>query len=156
MAEVQKKRVVIENKKAYHDYEVLKKYTAGIVLNGPEVKSIRLGQCALKGNFIHEWHNALWIEGMHVSPYRFATMEKPDPHRKRKLLLQKKEIHTISTALKEKGVSCVALEVLLDHGLIKIVLGVVRGKKLHDKRAVLKQKDQNREIARTLKAFSHR
>jgi len=154
MVPQEQKQVVTENKKAYHDYEVLSTYEAGVVLSGSEVKSIRHNQCSLKGNFVHEWHGELFVEGMHVVPYKFATMEQPNPLRKRKLLLKKKEIQKIVTTLKEKGVSCVVLELVIRHQLVKAIIGVVRGKKLHDKRATLKKKEEDRTIARALKAFS--
>lgn len=145
-------KLLSKNKKAYHDYEVLEKFEAGIKLNGPEVKSARAGNVNLKGGFVDvDAKNEAWLNEVHVSPYRFAHLSNLNPTRKRKLLLKKKEIEKIETAINQKGVTCVPLEIYLKGGLIKIAIGLVRGKKKYDKRSDLKKKAQDLEVARVLK-----
>ena len=143
---------VAKNKKAFVDYEVLESFEAGIVLLGPEVKSIKTGNCNLKGSFIDaDGQNQLWINGMHISPYKFARDINLNPTRKRKLLLKEKEIHKIIKTINEKGVTCVPLELYLKGGLIKAKISIVKGKKSYDRRNDLKKKAQNLDIARELK-----
>ena len=134
------------------DYEVLESFEAGIVLLGPEVKSIKTGNCNLKGSFVDaDESNLLWINSMHISPYKFARNNEINPTRKRKLLLKEKEIHRIIKILNEKGVTCVPLELYLKGGLIKAKIAIVKGKKSYDRRNDLKKKAQNLDIARELK-----
>lgn len=143
---------ITKNKKAYADYEILETYEAGIQLAGPEVKSIRTRNINLKGSFIDvDDSGQAWANEIHISPYKFAHDQKLHPSRKRKILLHQKEIEKISKALNEKGVTCVPLEVYLKGGLIKMKIGLVRGKKKYDRRAELKKKSQNLEVARALK-----
>lgn len=141
------------NKKAYFDYEILHTYEAGISLQGHEIKSIRIGGVNLKGNFVHFWKDGLYVEAMHVSPYRFATDQVISPTRQRKLLLHKKEIDKILTQTKQKGISAILLELYFKGKLLKAKLAVVRGKKEYDKRESLKKKDADRETNRALKNF---
>lgn len=143
----------IVNKKAYFDYEVLHEFEAGIILEGSEVKSIRIGNVNLKGNFVHLWKNSLYIENMHISPYKYATQEVVNPLRQRRLLLNKKEIDKILGELKQKGISAVVLELYFKKRLVKAKIGVVRGKKLFDKRETLKKKEEQRSTERALKSF---
>jgi len=119
---------------------------------GPEVKSIKTGNCNLKGSFIDsDEKNQLWINGMHISPYKFARNNEINPTRKRKLLLKEKEINKIIKTINEKGVTCVPLELYLKGGLIKAKIAIVKGKKSYDRRNDLKKKAQNLDIARELK-----
>lgn len=141
----------IKNKKAYFDYEVLETYEAGLKLTGSEVKSLRQGHANLKGNFVHEWHGELWVEGIHISKYKYSAHLDINPWRKRKLLLNRKEIIKIVTSLQQKGVSVTVLELYDKHNLIKCTLGLVRGKKLHDKREVMKRRDSERRLQRIIK-----
>lgn len=141
-----------KNKKAFHDYEILETFEAGIQLIGPEVKSCRTGNLNLKGSYIsispkHE----VWLEKAHISPYKLAGKNNADPYRNRKLLLNEKEISKIETKLNEQGVTCVPLELYTKGGLLKLKIGLVKGKKLYDKRGDLKKKAQNLDIARALK-----
>ncbi len=141
-----------KNKKAFADYEILDTFEAGIQLAGPEVKSIRARNINLKGGFIDiDNRGEVWANEIHISPYKFARDQKLAPTRKRKLLLRQKEIDKILKALNEKGITCVPLEVYLKGGLIKMKIGLVRGKKKYDRRAELKKKSQNLEVARALK-----
>lgn len=143
----------ITNKKAYFDYEVLHEFEAGIILEGSEVKSIRIGNVNLKGNFIHFWKNSLYVESLHISPYKYATEEAANPLRQRRLLLNKKEINKILGEIKQKGISAVVLEIYFKNKLVKAKIGVVRGKKLFDKRETLKKKEEQRSTERALKSF---
>jgi SsrA-binding protein len=146
------KILLAKNKKAFHDYEILEKFEAGIKLGGPEVKSVRARNVNLKGSFVDvDSKGEAWANEIHISPYRFAHDRDLDPSRKRKLLLKRREIEKIEAAINQKGVTCVPLEIYLRGGLIKVTVGIVRGKKLHDKRSDLKKKAQDMEVARALK-----
>jgi len=142
-----------KNKKAFHDYEVLEKFEAGIALLGDEVKSIKNSQANLKGSFVDTWKGEAFVNNMHVSPYKQSNNKDFDPTRRRKLILHKKEITTIETAITQKGVTCIPLELYPKQGLIKLQIGICRGKKLYDKRESLKKHDQQIEINRQLKRF---
>ncbi|MBA4336453.1 SsrA-binding protein [bacterium] len=141
-----------KNKKAFVDFEVLETYEGGLQLAGPEVKSIRNGRANLKGSFIDmDMAGEMWVNEMHVSPYAYAHDRALDPTRKRKLIMHKKEIEKINSAITQKGVTCVPLEIYLKGGLVKIKIALVRGKKKHDRRDDLKKRAQNLEVARALK-----
>ena len=141
-----------KNKKAFADYEILDTFEAGIQLVGPEVKSIRSRNINLKGSFIDiDDQGEVWANEIHISPYKFARDQKLAPARKRKLLLHQKEIDKILKIINEQGITCVPLEVYLKGGLIKMKIGLVKGKKKYDRRAELKKKSQNLEVARALK-----
>ncbi|MBI4975576.1 SsrA-binding protein SmpB [Candidatus Peregrinibacteria bacterium] len=140
-----------KNKKAYHDYEILEDYEAGIKLLGSEVKAIKFNNANLKGSFVEIENGEAFINGMHVSKYKFSNDKNLEPARKRKLLLKKKEIDKISAAINQKGVTAVPLELYSKKGLIKVKVGICRGKKLHDKREVLKKRSQEMEIKRAIK-----
>lgn len=142
------------NKKAYHDYEVLETFSAGMMLLGYEIKSIRAGLVNLKGNFVHIWHNEPYVSGIHISPYPYAHTKEIDPVRRRKLLLRKREIAKIESFLEQKGVTAIVLEIYFERGLLKAKVGICRGKKLHDKREVQKKRDQQRQIDQAVKMFS--
>lgn len=142
-----------KNKKAFHDYEILESYEAGLVLNGDEVKSIKAGQTNLKGAFADLANNELFLNQMHVSRYKQSSRSAHDPTRKRKLLLHQKEIDKISGAISQKGVTAIPLELYAKGGLIKVKIGLCRGKKLHDKRDTLRKKAQEMEIKNQLKRF---
>jgi len=142
-----------KNKKAFHDYEILEGFEAGIVLNGEEVKSIRAGQINLKGSFIDTLHEEAFLNGAHVSRYKFSSNKNYDPARKRKIILHKNEIAKIEKAISQKGVTSVPLELYLKKGLIKLSIGICRGKKLYDKRESLKKHDIDLDIKRQLKNF---
>ena len=145
--------LLAKNKKAYHDYEILDVYEAGIVLTGPEVKSCREHRANLKGAYVHIIKNHAFAEGIHISPYKFAPDPKYNPTAKRTLLLHQKQIEKLDTNLNEQGVTLVPLEMYLKGSLIKIKVGVCRGRKLHDKRDMLKKRSQDLETNRALKRF---
>lgn len=145
--------VLAKNKKAYHDYEILEKYEAGVVLLGDEVKSIKSGSLNLKGAFVDTFNGESFLNSVHVSRYKNSSRVDMDPKRKRKLLLHKKEIFRIAQELEQKGITAIPLEVYLKKGLIKITVGLCRGKKLYDKRESLKKREHTREMERELKKF---
>ncbi len=147
-------KIVATNKKAYHDYFIDDTYEAGIVLTGNEVKSIRLGRVNLKDSFARLKGGELFLHNMHVSPYNFGRAEEQDPTRIRKLLLKKYEIDRLAGKLKEKGLALIPLKVYFSHNLVKIDLGLAKGKKLFDKRAAIAEKTSKRELERALKERS--
>lgn len=147
-------KVLAKNKKAYFDYEVLEKYEAGIRLTGAEVKSIKGSHVQLKGSYATVINNQVMTENMHVSPYRYAPATAFDPMRRRELLLKKKEIDYLAGMTAKKGYTLIPLEIIQKKSLVKMVLGVCRGKKQHDKRNVLKGRAMTREVEQGLKRFS--
>ena len=143
-----------KNRKAYHDYEVLETFEAGIVLNGDEVKSIKAGRAQLKGSFV-DISSKLepFINEAHISRYENSSRKEHLPTRKRKLLLNRKEIEKLALKLDQQGLTAIPLELYPKKGLIKLKIGLCRGKKLYDKRAALKNKDQERRIKQQLKNY---
>lgn len=144
-------KLIANNKKAYHDYFILEKYEAGIVLHGTEVKSLRMGKCSIKEAFIRIENGEMFIYRMHISPYEKGNIFNKDPLRVRKLLLHKKEIDKIFGKMKEKGITVVPLQVYFSGSLVKIEIGLAKGKKLYDKRDDIAKKDQKREAQREFK-----
>ena len=142
-----------KNKKAYHDYHILKEYEAGIVLNGDEVKSIKGGQSNLKGSFVDIHQEEAFLNEVHISKYKNSSRKDFNPTRKRKIILHKKEILQLEKAISEKGITAIPLELYSKKGLIKLKLATCRGKKLHDKRETLKKKSQELDIRRQLKNY---
>jgi len=149
-------KLIANNKKAYHDYFVDEVHECGIELFGTEVKSIRLGHCSVKEAYIRPMKNELFVMGMHINPYEKGNIFNKDPLRDRKLLLHKAEIRKLLSALSVKGVTLIPLEVYFKGSLVKLKLGVCRGKKLYDKREDLAKKDQKRELERQYKSASIR
>lgn len=150
MAKTEKK-LIANNKKAYHDYFILEKYEAGIVLHGTEVKSLRMGKCSIKEAFIRVENREMFIYGMHISPYEKGNIFNKDPLRVKKLLLHRKEIDKIFGKMKEQGITVVPLQVYFSGSLVKVEIGLAKGKKLYDKRADIAKKDQRREAQRDFK-----
>lgn len=144
-------KLIANNKKAYHDYFILESYEAGIVLAGTEVKSLRMGKCSIKESFIRIEDGEMFIYGMHISPYEKGNIFNKDPLRVRKLLLHKKEIDKIFGKMKEKGITVVPLKVYFSGSLVKVEIGLAKGKKLYDKRDDIAKKDQKREAQREFK-----
>ena len=142
---------VADNKKAYHDYFVDDTYEAGISLFGTEVKSVRQGKMNLKDSYVSVKTGEAFLIGAHISPYEKGNIFNKDPLRERKLLLHKQEIRSISQALKEKGYTLVPLRVYLKGSLVKVEIGLAKGKKLYDKRESLKLKEDKREADRAMK-----
>ena len=144
-------RLIANNKKAYHEYFILEKYEAGIVLHGTEVKSLRMGKCSIKEAFIRIEEGEMYIYGMHISPYEKGNIFNKDPLRIRKLLLHRKEIDKIYGKMREKGITVVPLRVYFSDSLVKVEIGLAKGKKLYDKREDIAKKDQRREAERDFK-----
>ena len=144
-------KLIANNKKGYHDYFILEKYEAGIVLHGTEVKSLRMGQCSIKEAFIRVEDGEIFIYGMHVSPYEKGNIFNKDPLRVRKLLLHKNEINKLFGKMKEKGNTLVPLRVYFSGSLVKVEIGLAKGKKQYDKREDIAKKDQKREAQREFK-----
>ena len=144
-------KTVARNKKALHEYHVVEQYEAGIVLTGPEVKSVRAGKVSLAESFARVDNGEVWLYDMHISPYDPASRWNADPTRPRKLLLKKKEIRRLIGATREKGLTLVPLDLYIARGYVKVSLALARGKKLYDKREDIKRKDARREIERVVK-----
>ena len=144
-------KLIANNKKAYHDYFILDTYEAGIALHGTEVKSLRMGKCSIKESFIRIENGEVFVYGMHVSPYEKGNIFNKDPMRVKKLLLHKSEINKLLGKIKEKGMSLVPLKVYFKGSLVKVEIGLAKGKKLYDKRDDIAKKDQQREAQRDFK-----
>ena len=149
-------KLIANNKKEYHDYIILNTYEAGIALHGTEVKSLRMGKCSIKESFIRVENGEMFIYGMHISPYEKGNIFNKDPLRVRKLLLHKAEINKMLGKTKEKGMSIVPLKVYFKGSLVKVEIGLAKGKKLYDKRQDIAKKDQKREAERDFKVRSLR
>ncbi|WP_286081156.1 SsrA-binding protein SmpB [Parablautia intestinalis] len=145
------KKLVANNKKAYHDYFIEEKYEAGLVLHGTEVKSLRMGKCSIKEAFIRLENGEAFIYGMHISPYEKGNIFNKDPLRVKKLLLHKHQIRKLIGNSSEKGYTIVPLQVYFSDGRAKLEIGLARGKKLYDKRQDIARKDQKREAEKELK-----
>jgi SsrA-binding protein len=144
-------RLIANNKKAYHDYFIDEKYEAGIALHGTEVKSLRMGKCSIKESFVNIQGGEVMIQHMHISPYEKGNIFNKDPLRTRKLLLHKGEIRKLESRIKEKGYTIMPLKVYFKGSLVKIEIGLARGKKLYDKRQDIAKKDAKREAERDFK-----
>jgi len=147
---------ITKNKQAYFDYEILDTFEAGLVLSGPEVKAIKIGQINLKGSYINikDGHYA-YLVNAHISAYHPAVNQQRDynPYQQRQLLLHTKELRELYGKSKEAGLTIIPLEVYLSHSLIKLKIGIARGKKKHDKRESIKQKDFARHKRQELKSY---
>ena len=143
--------MIANNKKAYHDYFIEDKYEAGISLAGTEVKSLRMGKCSIKESFIRIERDEVFIYGMHISPYEKGNIFNKDPLRERKLLMHRYEINILKGKIQEKGYTLVPLQVYFKGSLVKVEIGLARGKKLYDKRADIAKKDQRRELEKEFK-----
>src|SRR5690349_3370 len=142
----------IKNRSAYHEYFIDTKYEAGMVLLGTEVKSIRTGKVSFNDSYCLIHKGEIWIKSLHIAEYSHGNLNNHDPVRDRKLLLQKREISKIESKLKEKGYTLIPLRMFINEkNLVKIEIGLARGKKLHDKRESIKQKDVEREMKRYIK-----
>ena len=148
MAKEKGSRLIANNKKAYHDYFIEETYEAGIALHGTEVKSLRMGKCSIKESFVRIENEEVYIYGMHISPYEKGNIFNRDPLRVKKLLLHKSEIRKMKGKIAEKGYTLVPLKVYFNRSLVKVEIGLAKGKKLYDKRQDIAKKDQRREAER--------
>lgn len=144
-------KILIQNRRALHDFEVLERFTAGIVLFGYEVKSLKSGQGHFTGAYLSIKNGEVYLNHFHIPPYKKATLENIEPERPRKLLLKKQEILKLANTLNTKGVTLIPLVCGLENGKIKIEFGIARGKKHFDKRESIKKKDQRRQIEKAIK-----
>jgi SsrA-binding protein len=145
-------RVVATNRRARHEYEILETLEAGLVLRGTEVKSLRDGQVNFKDSYATVRNGEAWLRGCHINPYSHGTDANHEPERDRKLLLHKREITRIVGKTSEKGLTVVPLKIYFKAGRIKIEIGLARGKKLHDKRATLRERETKREMEKAARA----
>ena len=148
MAKKEGIKLVANNKKARHDYFIEETYETGIVLHGTEVKSLRLGQCSIKEAFISIDHGEVFINRMHINPYEKGNIFNKDPLRVKKLLMHKNEIYKMESRAQVKGYTIVPLRVYFKGSLVKVEIGLAKGKKLYDKRQDIAKKDQKREAQR--------
>ncbi|HEX8982266.1 MAG TPA: SsrA-binding protein SmpB [Ktedonobacterales bacterium] len=142
------------NRQAYHDYFVDETIEAGLALTGTEVKSIRAGHVNLRGAYARVKQGEVWLEGMHIAPYEQGTYMNHEPMRPRKLLLHRRQIERLVTRTQAKGLTLVPLRLYFAHNLVKVEVGLCRGKKLYDKRESIAKRDADREMARALKQRS--
>ena len=145
-------KLIANNKKAYHDYFIEDTYEAGISLAGTEVKSLRMGKCSVKESYIKIENGEMIVYGMHISPYEKGNIFNKDPLRPRKLLLHKYEINKMAGKMAEKGYTLVPLKVYFKGSLVKVEVGLAKGKKLYDKRQDIDKKDAKREMEREFKS----
>ena len=144
-------KIISKNKKAYFDYEILDEYKAGIMLTGPEIKSIRKGNINLKGAYVSIEKGEASLKNAHISRYKYDSNKDYDPFRVRKLLLKESEIHKIANHLNTQGVTVVPLAIGLDGKYAKLQIGIARGKKKHDKRHAIKDRETKRQAERAMK-----
>lgn len=144
------RRIVSTNRKARHEYHLMDQWEAGMVLTGPEVKSLRAGKVGFQDAFARVDGGEVWVHNLHISPYDAANRWNEDPLRTRKLLLRKSEIRKLVGKVEEKGLALIPIEIFFRGGYAKITLALARGKKLHDKRETLKQRTQDRETRRAI------
>jgi SsrA-binding protein len=151
MTDAPEQRTLARNRKALHEYHVVERFEAGLVLAGPEVKSIRNGKASLTEAFARIDNGEAWLYDMHVTPYDPANRWNLDATRPRKLLLSKRELRRLIGATQEKGLTLVPLDLHTKRGHIKVELALARGKKMHDKREDLKKRDAEREMRRAIR-----
>jgi SsrA-binding protein len=145
-------RVVATNRRARHEYEILDTLEAGLVLRGTEVKALRTGQVNFKDSYATVRNGEVWLLGCHISPYSHGTDANHDPERDRKLLLHAREIARLTGKVAERGLTVVPLKLYFKNGRAKLEIGLARGKKLHDKRASLRERETRREMDRAARA----
>lgn len=144
-------KLIANNKKVYHDYFIENTYEAGIALHGTEVKSLRMGKCSVKESFIRVENGEVFVYGMHISPYEKGNIFNKDPLRVRKLLMHRYEINKMTGKMAEKGYTLVPLKVYFKGSLVKMEIGIAKGKKLYDKRQDIAKRDQRREAEKEFK-----
>ena len=150
-------RDIARNRKAFHDYDMVERYEAGIELTGTEVKSLRENNCQLADAFVLIRNGQAWLHNLHISPYSHGSYNNPDPDRKRRLLLHRKQILALSQRVKESGLAIVPLRLYYsEKNLVKVEIALARGKKLHDKRQAMAERDAKRAIERAMKERTRR
>jgi SsrA-binding protein len=139
-------KVVATNRRARHEFEILETHEAGLALQGTEVKSLRAGQVTFKDAYAAIDHGEAWLIGCHIAPYRHGSDANHDPERRRKLLLHRREISRLLGKVAERGLTLIPLRIYFKEGRAKLELGLARGKKLHDKRAAIREREVRREL----------
>ncbi len=142
---------IAQNRRARHDYDILERFEAGIVLTGTEIKSVREHHVQLVGAYARARDGELWVQDMHIAPYSHAGYARHEPRRDRKLLLHRREIRRVKELLEEKGLTLIPLSLYLKRGKAKLELGVARGRKQYDRREAIKERDVSREMARAVR-----
>src|SRR5213078_3827620 len=145
-------RTVASNRRARHEYEILETVEAGLVLRGTEVKALRTGLVNFKDAYATVRNDEVWLLGCHISPYSHGTDANHDPERDRKLLLHRRELARLSGKIAERGLTLVPLRLYFKDGRAKVELGLARGRKLHDKRAALREREEQREMGKAVRA----
>ena len=146
------RKTIAKNRRAFHEYEILERFEAGIELSGTEVRSLRENNCQLTDCFVLIRGGEAWLHNVHIAPYRNGNIANVDPDRKRKLLLHKKEMRLIEQKVRERGMAVVPTQMYFkENSLVKVEIAVARGKKIHDKRQSIAERDQQRDIQRALK-----
>lgn len=151
-----KDKALAQNKKARHDYTIVDTIEAGLVLTGTEIKSVRAARITLKDGYAQIKNGEAWLINVHITPYEKGNIWNQDPDRTRKLLLKKREIAKLEAELKGAGMTLVPLKVYIKNGFAKVLIGLAKGKHDYDKRESIKRREQNRDIARQMKAFNGR
>lgn len=144
---------LVSNRRATHDYEILETFEAGLVLQGTEIKSIRAHGATLQEAYVKPLKGEIWLIGASIAPYRFGNIHNHEEKRDRKLLLHKREIQKLKTAVQEKGLTLIPLGLYLKDGRVKIKIAIAKGKKTFDKRADIKEKDEKRRVQQAVKQF---
>src|SRR5216110_2271014 len=144
-------RVVATNRRARHEYEILETLEAGLVLRGTEVKSLRDGQVNFKDSYVTVRNEEAWLRGCHISPYSHGTDANHEPERDRKLLLHKREISRLTGKVAERGLTLIPMRLYFTSGRAKLEIGLARGKKLHDKRSALRERETKREMEKAVR-----
>jgi SsrA-binding protein len=147
-------RIITDNRRAFHEYHILERFDAGLVLTGTEVKSLRMGKVNLTDGFARIEDGEVWVYHMHVAPYTHGNIYNVDPMRRRKVLLKKSEISRLLGKTREQGLTLIPLKLYWDGDWAKLEIGLAKGKKLHDKRDAIAKKDSARDVARELKERS--
>lgn len=149
------RKLIAKNRRAFHEYEILERFEAGVELTGTEVRSLRENNCQLTDCFALIRNGEVWLNNVHIPPYRNGNLANPDPDRKRKLLLHRNEIRALEQKTREKGMALVPTQMYFkENSLVKVELALARGKKLYDKRQSMAERDVAREIDRALKTRS--
>jgi SsrA-binding protein len=156
MPESEERKLVATHRKARFEYEILEKVEAGIALVGPEVKSLRAGNASLVDAYAVVRRGEVYLVGAHISPYAQASRENPDPKRERKLLLHRAEIERLGAKVAERGLTLVPLQIYFRNGKAKVELALARGRRRHDKRDAIREREQEREVRRALRTRSRR
>jgi len=144
-------KTIATNRKARHEYDILETLEAGLVLRGTEVKSLRESQVNFKDSYVTIQNEEAWLVGCHISPYHHGTSSNHDPERRRKLLLHRRELERLLGKSAERGLTIVPLRLYFRHGRAKLEIGLARGRKLHDKRAVIRERETRREMDKAIR-----